>query len=217
MFNWKLGLQERTGIIQGVWDNFSGFPVTPQSLCGCCWDTLARAASMGQNREIWSGDVSYKPGTERTVGPPSRQRRLLILERRRQQWDVSINMPVCKSPIRNDPGNHELSINGFTTDDLEASPPSLAFPSSCVVIFWFFARLISAGHFTFYNPFLMCRFGTTDWRLLHGGLLLSVRCLLNSSLSPSLQQNRVRKLAEKLVGQDSLMKESKGHVWKQRT
>lgn len=155
MFSWKLELKERSGITQGVWDNFSALPITPQSLYGCCWDTLARAAGMGQKREIWSVDVSYEPGRGRTVGPSSRQRRALILERR-QQCDASIKVPVCNSAIGTEPGNHKLSINGFTTDDSEVILLSLVFLSSCIVIFWFFAGFIYHWPFHFLQPFFAC-------------------------------------------------------------
>lgn len=153
---------------------------------------------MGQKREIWSGDVSYEPGRGRTVGPSCRQRRALILERR-QQCDASIKVPVCNSAIGTEPGNHKLSINGFTTDDSEVILLSLVFLSSCVVIFWFFAGFIYHWPFHFLQPFFcMCRFGTIDWQqCMVSCSWLSVRCPPNSSLSHSLQQDRVRKVSWK--------------------
>lgn len=88
--------------------------------------------------------------------PPSRQRRALILARRRQQRDVSITMPVCNNQISNDPECHKVSINGFTSNDLEVIVPSLTFLSSCVVIFGFFAGFIyhRPSHAGFCSPFL---------------------------------------------------------------
>lgn len=65
----------------------------------------------------------------------------------------------------------------------------------------------------------MCRFGPIEWHhVLCGGLLLAV-CQVPTQFLSVLLFSRVRKQAKKLIGQDkdSIMKEKKGHVWKQRT
>lgn len=98
------------------------------------------------------------------------------------------------------------SINGFTTDDLEASLPSLVFPSSYVMIFWVFAGFIyhwpkvvndKSCSFTMVDSFFcVC----VDLAPLIDNIFyvvdcsgLSVRYPPISSLSPSLQEDRVRK------------------------
>lgn len=139
-------------------------------------------------------------------------------ERRRQQCDVSINVPVSTSPTSNYPGNHKLSIDGFATDDLEVSPPSLVFPSPCVVTFWFFAGFIYHWPFHILQPFLMCRFGIIDWQ--HSVWCVALVCLscAHQFLSVPLfsrtgQENKLENLLVKIVSRKKakVMYGSKGH------
>lgn len=202
MFIWKLELKERTDITQGVWDKFCCLPIAPQSLYSYCWDPLARATSTGQSRAIWSGTASCEPGRRRPGRPPSRQGRALILVRRRQQCDVSITMPVCNTQISNDPEGHKVSINGFTSNDLEVIVPSLTFLSSCIVIFGFFAGFIYhwPSHAGFCSLFLCVELAPVidtiscvTTRYCGGVTLAGCQVASQLPLNPPLQQDRGRK------------------------
>lgn len=122
---------------------------------------------------LWQGPLTYGRAEKSDLGLPcARQREVSETTQQAGKGShVHEEKTTMHYPLSDDPGDHKVSINDFTSDELEQILPSLVlsfflcsdFSILCWVHLLWVHLLISLQVL---QPFFMCMVGTRDWHHL---------------------------------------------------